>query len=301
MQLSEYDYGKYETHPKISSPGKCIYCYRVFPPEKLTDEHVIPYALGANTMIFLKSCCEECQGKINPYEQSVLKHQLGVFRAQVEAPSRNKKDRPTDANIQFFEVDESMTLVRDLGHRIIPLADAPLMFNLWQSPPPRILEETVIRPSKPWTFVEKEVAVPLCRKIADETGSLHVAMKVGDVNRLNYLRSLAKTAHAFTAAKVGLDAFEPCLSDIILNRSDDVDMYVGDIPGIGPFETHLAQTMQISLGGIPDGPAEGYMVVRIQLYPSLGSPEHLIVVGRPLKDIAALFPDPAEISPTATD
>lgn len=286
MQVTEIDLEKRETRPRLAGPGMCIYCYQVYPDSELTEEHVIPYALAANTMILEKSCCKICQKEITRYEQAVLKHQIGVFRAQVDAPTRNKKDRPKEVDIHFVEVGEDRRVVRDLGTRSIPILDAPTMINLWQSPPPAILQESFRRPSQPWAFSDRVAVEALCKRVAEETGAKHgIAMSIGKVNRLHYLRSLAKTAHAYAAAELGLDAFEPFLCDIILNRSDDAETYVGDMPGIGPFPFDPDHTLQISLGEADGGSAGRFLVVRIQLYPSIRSPEHLVVVGVPTRNI----------------
>lgn len=290
MQLTEIDLEKRETRLKIPSPGKCIYCYEVYPDSELTEEHVIPYALGANAMILEKSCCRTCQKVITKYEQNVLRHQIGVFRAQVDAPTRNKKDRQKTVEIHFVEVGEQMEVVRDLGTRSIPILEAPTMINLWQSPPPAILRESYRPPSQPWAFTDRAAVEALCKQVAAETGAKNgIAMSIGNVNRDNYLRSLAKTAHAYAAAEIGLDAFEPFLCNIILNKSGDIETYVGDMPGIGPFEPDPAHTLQISLAEADGGSAGVFIIVRIQLYPSIKSPEHVVVVGRPKQDIGARF------------
>ncbi|OCJ32719.1 hypothetical protein [Agrobacterium tumefaciens] len=290
MQLTEIDLAKPETLPRMPAPGKCIYCYEVYPNEDLTDEHVVPYALAANAMILGKSCCKACQREITRYEQAVPKHQLGVFRAQVDAPTRNKKDRPELIPIHFAEVDDDGRLTRDLGVRSIPIEKTPVMINLWQSPPPAILQETHGRPSKPWTFTDQAAVEALCRQVAKETGARNgIAMHVGDVNRNHYLRALAKTAHAYAVAECGVDSFEPLLTDIILNRSDDLETYVGDMPGIGPFARDPSHTLQISAGEAAGGPTGPYVVVRIQLSPSIRSPEHLVVVGKPKAQLVEKF------------
>ncbi|MHC2567800.1 hypothetical protein [Rhizobium leguminosarum] len=162
------------------------------------------------------------------------------------------------------------------------------MINLWQSPPPAILRESFRRPSQPWAFSDTAAVDALCKQVAKEEGAKHgIAMSIGKVNRMHYLRSLAKTAHAYAAAELGLDAFEPFLCDVILNKSDDLETYVGDMPGIGPFAFDPEHTLQISLGEADSGDAGEYIVVRIQLYPSIRSPEHLIVVGKAKEDIGA--------------
>lgn len=289
MLISEFELEKGEVR-HVPSPGRCIYCNAS--GVKLTDEHVIPYALAANTLILDQSCCVPCQRLIQPYEQEVLKKQLGLFRAQIEAPTRNKRDRPKSARFRFVEVNDAAQPIRDLGHRDIPIAQAPLIFNLWSSPPPRLLREasrSIDERGRPWTYCERDIAERLCRSVAEEEGAGHVAMELGKVNRLHYLRALAKTAHAYAAAELGLDAFEPILPDLILNKSDDVVQFVGDSFVEGPFDLHPAHTLQMSIGEVPDGPAKGYLVARIQLYPLLNSPAHLIIVGRAIEDIGARF------------
>src|SRR3546814_20200040 len=93
MRLDVHELYKSE-NIRLPPPGQCIYCGNS--KSNLRHEHVIPYALAANTMILEKSCCETCQNVIQRYEQEVLKKQLGVFRTQVDAPSRSrKKDRIT--------------------------------------------------------------------------------------------------------------------------------------------------------------------------------------------------------------
>lgn len=270
---------------RLPSSGRCIYCGDNL--TELRDEHIIPYALGANALILEKSCCETCQNIIQPYEQEVLKKQLGIFRAQMDAPTRNKKDRPTHANLHFIEVDNEGKLIRDLGYHSVPIDELPISLHLWQSPMPRRLREPLdleTEIGRPWLFVEGKAANAMCDKIRRETGATHVAYKFGEVNRLHYLRSLAKTAHAFATAKYGMDTFEPFLLDLILGRSHDVAEYVGDDPSDAPVEDSAADTVQIFLGEPKGGPESGLIVARLQLYPTLGSPAHLIVVGKAKSD-----------------
>lgn len=291
MILMEYDVDASEAR-HLPSPGKCIYCGAS--GVELTNEHVIPFAIGKDSTILDKSCCKVCQKIIQPYEQAVLRHQLGHFRAMVEAPTRNKKDRPTSIPLELVEVNDEGEPVRDLGTREIQLAQAPLILNLWQSPPPRILNLPIDEgeaEGRPWRFVESRVADPLLRPIAEEAGIAHIGFKHRPVNRLHYLRSLAKTAHAFACAELGPDAFEPFLADVILKRSDDVGRYVGDLSGVAGLEGPTGHTFKISLGEVPEaaGIGAGNIAVFMQFWAELGSPPHLVIVGRTLIDLQAHF------------
>lgn len=138
MELQIYDMELRETVRK-PSPGRCIYCgdHR----SALTDEHVVPYALGAHTTIFEKASCVACAQTIQIYEQRVLRGQLGIFRARIDAPTRNRKDRPTHQDLRFVEVDRNGSQIRDLGSKSVAIDDAPLNLSVWELAPPRILGE----------------------------------------------------------------------------------------------------------------------------------------------------------------
>jgi hypothetical protein len=280
MRVAEFDLGKPNGISR-PSPGICIYCFSA--SSDLRDEHVIPYALAANTLILKKSCCGNCQNIIQPYEQEVLKKQLGNFRAQIDAPTRNPKSRQTSVKYNFSEIDTTGLIIRDLGSRSLPLVNAPMVLNLWSSPqpnyglPPAQSDNGI---GVPWTFRDEVVLQQLCRKVAEETGAKNVGLKLGEVNREHYLRFLAKVAHAYAAAELGPDGFEPFLLDVILKRSNDLGLYVGDSLGKSPFGENPAHTLQISLGESEGGPPKGCLVVRIQLYPMFNSPSHIIIVGR---------------------
>src|SRR3546814_6071309 len=109
-------------------------------------------------MIIEKSCFETCQNVIQRYEQEGLKKQLGVFRTQVDAPSRSrKKDRITHVDLQFVEVDDAGRFMRDLGIRSVPVDELPLAVHLWQSPMPRRLRDPLPpeqEQGKPWRSEE---------------------------------------------------------------------------------------------------------------------------------------------------
>ncbi|MEO1987205.1 HNH endonuclease [Martelella sp.] len=133
MRTRTYEIDRFEKR-RIALPGVCIYCGSAFSHIDLTDEHIIPFAHGHNTLIFEKASCKPCAAIIQRYEQEVLKKQLGDFRLQVDAPSRTRRrDRPKHVEIPFVAVDGSGKITRDLGSRAFPLEEAPLALNLWQN------------------------------------------------------------------------------------------------------------------------------------------------------------------------
>lgn len=203
-----------------------------------------------------------------------------------------KKDRITQVDLQFVEVDDKGQFMRDLGVRSIRIEDLPLAVHLWRSPMPRRLREPLPLQEEQgdsWSFADRDSINALCNKIRQETGANHVAYKSGAISRLHYLRSLAKTAHAFAVAQCGLDAFEPFLLDLILCRSDDVAEFVGDDLFEAPVDDTDGHTLQMFLGEAIGGEEKGLLIARFQLYPTLGSPAHLVVVGKAKVDIQKRF------------
>lgn len=287
MKLQTYDLELRETVRK-PTPGRCIYCRD--DQRELTDEHVIPYALGGHTAIFKKASCVACARTIQKYEQRILRGQLGVFRARIGAPTSNPKDRPTHQDLHFVEVDRTGLQIRDLGSRTFAIDDAPLNLSVWQLAPPRILGEMRTEQEhvgSPWTSIshsesQKALAMRLAREVAEETGAVHVAVKVDTINREDFLRFLVKTAHAYAVFEKGLEAFRPLTTNLILNRDNDLAKYAGGGPINPEYESSPASMTELSVGVVKDGPAAGYTAVYIRLYPLLGTPPHVVIVGEPL-------------------
>ena len=122
----------------------------------------------------------------------------------------------------------------------------------------------------------------LAREVAEETGAVHVAVKVDTINREDFLRFLVKTAHAYAVFEKGLEAFRPLTADLVLNRDNDLAKYVGGGPINPEYESSPSSMTELSVGVVKDGPAAGYTAVYIRLYPLLGTPPHVVIVGEPL-------------------
>jgi hypothetical protein len=88
---------------------------------------------------------------------------------------------------------------------------------------------------------------------------------------------LAKIAHAYAAAVIGLDKLEPLLPDIVLGRSKALSAFVGGeyaIPAAEPNTLHRLNERRVSLND------RHYAVVDVRLFANLGAPKYQIVVGK---------------------
>jgi HNH endonuclease len=72
----------------------CIYCgtirYRDKDDRKLGEEHVIAEGLGG-TLILQNAACEDCERRINAYEQSILKTVLSAPRVHLGIRRKRRK------------------------------------------------------------------------------------------------------------------------------------------------------------------------------------------------------------------
>src|SRR5665213_2097384 len=101
--------------------GACIYCGVT--NVALTDEHIVPYALGGQHVIDNASClaCSDITKKI---EQKVARDLWGDARTSFGAPTRRKKERK-----QSLEMPDS----RNPETRfVVPAAEYPAGFLFYK-------------------------------------------------------------------------------------------------------------------------------------------------------------------------
>ena len=79
---------------RFPSLGRCIYCLRRFPPEDLTEEHIVPEGLNGSLM-FEKAVCGTCRTKTSQtYENKALNKELYVPRRILELRKQKRKKKP---------------------------------------------------------------------------------------------------------------------------------------------------------------------------------------------------------------
>jgi hypothetical protein len=92
-----------------------------------------------------------------------------------------------------------------------------------------------------------------------------------------FFRMLAKIAHAFAVAEIGLASFQPFLLPIILREETENSVqYIGGIPATEPAAEglhDLAFALQL-------GPTQDIVAVRLRLLACLETPTYFVAVGR---------------------
>ncbi len=96
-------------------------------------------------------------------------------------------------------------------------------------------------------------------------------------NSWEFAKMLAKIAHAYTAATLGVNAFRPMLIEMIFDaRAKPFFLVGGSLHIPPPMETDELHFMELA---IIDVGHTKYAVVKIRLFANLGSPIYSVVVG----------------------
>lgn len=251
--------------------GLCIYCGTTEPP--LSDEHIIPYALGGK-LILPTASCDECAKVTSQVEQQNLRGIYWPSRTHMKLPTRRPRERP-----KTFEVSvekDGVEVVKDL-----PIADHPGLHMAFDFDPPHALYGLpplgMVRTGR---LSLRPIAEDNERRLARLGG--RVTMRAGRVgyDAPTFARMLAKTGHAYATAELGVGAFHPLLLDAILrNDLSQLAWLVGGKPSVVPGEGRHRITVDIRRVEVGRYSWKSYVVVDLSLFTDLEMPTYTIVAG----------------------
>lgn len=95
--------------------GECMYCGA---KDKLSDEHIIPYAMYGK-LVFPQSSCDDCAVITSKIERKVLRGFTFDARVVGNFPSRRKMDRPTKLKAKLLTADDSV-VEKEIGVSEMP-------------------------------------------------------------------------------------------------------------------------------------------------------------------------------------
>jgi hypothetical protein len=212
--------------PKNYRPvWRCIYCGDET-RTNLTNEHIIPRGLNGN-LVLPKASCKKCQCITRTFETTCLRHALLPFRYH-SGLVHHLHDLPKDVPLAFRSRPAS-------APRRVALKDHPNYLLL-----PVIHGLPGIISGRPPNTAFGVTYQLYGRK--DEFDAL-VALNEGEpltyieqqFDLRAFVRMLAKIAHSFAVAKLGLSGFDPDLSAFILDQIPDSGSYfVGEFAGTEP-------------------------------------------------------------------
>lgn len=257
--------------PKVYQPvGHCIYCGTE--DGQLTKEHILPFGLGG-TWILPKSSCRACAKVTGRTEQFCLRPMLGTLRIRLKLPTRNPEQRPTMPPLEFIRPDGSRK------RKQVTAQEAPLACIGYRLPAPGLLRG--LAPTE--VFEGEVVARVLSEEVRKHIPSDRQGVKIGTCNTLEFARMLAKIAHAYAVANLGLNGFRPLLPDLILGKSATAPYFVGGdasapVPDTEPT-LHYVCLQNCLTAGVE------YVLAAVRLFAFIGMPRYHIVVGETLKNV----------------
>jgi len=248
--------------------SSCIYCGST---ENLTDEHVLPFGIAGNAVIFTKASCKSCAKATSSIEASVLSQTLGLFREKYGVPTRHPKRRTGRA--QRWVVSRSDTgKITPLNRKVEgDVRDLPAAYLALHLPPAKLLAaENANSEAKIWMW-HNTTAEELT--LLQKNQALHL----GKFRPSDMYRFLAKIAHGIAVGELGTEVFSPSLTGIILGTDEDYPRCIGGLIELEPPDPEQLHVWNVGWARTPDG--RGYAIVRLRMYALLGAPTYLIIAG----------------------
>jgi hypothetical protein len=211
--------------PKIyPSFGRCIYCLEVFPPDELTDEHIIPLQLEGGWVIE-KACCEPCRKMSNTFEHKAMYADLLVPRIILRLKRSRRKSAPPSLPPAILHPPE---------HPKEFALEKETILSVEQYPP--ILEIVGLQRAGILAGVERDGSLSNFRIYSAHTGKTWTPPAPGIATK--HLRdhtalalTVLKIAYCFAVAELGLDAFDTGPARALLrSERDDIYNFVGMEP-----------------------------------------------------------------------
>lgn len=201
------------TARRFDPAGHCIYCGGDG-DGKLTKEHIFPQGLGGG-LILPEASCATCQREILRFETICMRQILLPYR-KTTGLIRHPSDLPAMV---------PLALDLDLqGPTHVALETHPDIVVLpGMRDPPGILTDT---PPQPSVEFEHQIFGHI-DIVAEMRASFRAQKNAGiHLNGYAWLRMLAKIAHGYAFAELGLKRFEPALPDFILGRNPRLASYL---------------------------------------------------------------------------
>jgi hypothetical protein len=238
----------------------------------------VPYSVGGNWLL-PNSSCARCAKITGSFEGEFSRTILGPLRMLYDMPTRRPKERPKHLPLK---VKYPASIDWEIAH--VDRSICPFLILLPLYPMPDALTgaksagDQSAASATFWTrgggFWEDKNAH--LQWLCEMLGAKEV-MPIGTVNTETFCLTLAKVAHAFASAELGIDAFEPFLFDMIRNRNlSNRATFIGggegnELPSAGLHEVGFDSGVGIDADTI---------VVRVRLFAVLGTPTYHIAVGR---------------------
>lgn len=271
--------GPIRRQTKFASVGTCIYCPRGGPPEvALTDEHIIPDGLGGD-LVLPDSSCLDCARHTCKIETVVMRQTVHNTRGALGLKSRKKRPKQEQ---EIFDVAASpRRAIR------VPFDNkSPAIMNSFVTDTyPGILggvQQDGRNTVESVLIFSEDIIDRLRSKVG--LGEFEMRMKW---HPLFLAQMVAKIAHAFTVAHIGLENFNPMLPSFILAKEkvEFPSYLIGSLRSLRTSNDaiHRIRLYKRSYAAMTNGLVvpRPVFVVDLQLFARVGAPVFVIATGFP--------------------
>lgn len=245
--------------------GRCIYCGASENEAKLGNEHIVAYALGGN-VVLPKASCRSCEAATSKVELKVCREMLLVHRTKSGVQTRRRSERPVDFPLDVFRSG-------DVSEVRVPFEDYPVDIYIPSLGLPGLLVGDAER--QDWEGIEIKV---IAKQKFGIDGADRIRTKM-IIPGGEFARMIAKMAHAFAVAELGIQAFEPYLCEFIREGRGFAASLVGGLGSRPPSRAQDANGCHELDLRVVRNHGRHLLLARIQLFAHLGMPIHQAVVG----------------------
>lgn len=244
----------------------CIYCKSK--DDKLSKEHIIPLALGGR-LILPHASCDSCNKMTSDFEGRLLRNSYKSLRVHLNLPTRHPDEIP-----YLLPLRRIINGTEESVEEFVPVDEHPSLIPFYT-----FINEPGILSGKSGSgkityrfggYIFQNDMHSRLNKLGKDPILPQPNMLVGD-----FFRLLAKIAHSFAVAELGINAFKPFLIEYISGKIDLDDYLLGGVSDTQPKGTHLHD---ISLEERLTGDRK-LIVTRVRLFSCLQGPTYLIVTG----------------------
>ncbi|HEX4180111.1 MAG TPA: HNH endonuclease [Caulobacteraceae bacterium] len=253
----------------FESFGRCVFCKNEFPPEYLTDEHIVPKALSGDRQMILKGgSCRCCNNFANEnYEQAALKANFLIPRILLELKRRSGKNRPPPQLPKVALGDRTMSGDVDEFNIALEAARFPPQWSI-VAPEPAGLLRGVAATGDLKNF---RIGILNLKLPREETAGFTVREPN---DHTSFGLTICKMAFCYAIARKGLDRLDASdLRELLQFKRDDLYNFFGEVmPGENLHSPYLHR--------FHFRRRASYTTVIVHLLASFGGPAYEVVVGR---------------------